>query len=309
MFKDNLIEERKKHNDTQDALALKLNVSRSLVAKWEQGRSFPSLDDINKICEIYSLEFDDLLSKAELKERYGVVEKKNKRKNIIITSIIICASLFIITLSIILFIISIGTTGAYYKSRIKDEFTNNYEFKLPFEANNMTFAGDYYFDNDISFDEMEAALKNNGHVVERGTYESGDEYLILSFFYEDRFAPMFIIYEINADRYCVAELTDYIDYCTYSSPLHFIDKERTKNYNLKNETTNYLAINVGFEELVSFYEKTVSGIIKIDIDNKIIYVKAKSSKLGYSINSVMKIEYMELADGNYIEVNKVSSFN
>ena len=61
MFKDKLIELRKLNNDTQDSLANKLYVSRSLISKWERGISFPLLDDLNKICSLYNVEFEYLL--------------------------------------------------------------------------------------------------------------------------------------------------------------------------------------------------------------------------------------------------------
>ena len=76
MFKEKLVELRKLHNETQEALAYRLHVSRSLVAKWEQGRSFPSINELNKICEIYEIEFEQLLSKNELKDQYGIILKK-----------------------------------------------------------------------------------------------------------------------------------------------------------------------------------------------------------------------------------------
>ena len=39
MFSEKLIELRKKNKDTQESLAKQLHVSRSLIAKWEQGVS------------------------------------------------------------------------------------------------------------------------------------------------------------------------------------------------------------------------------------------------------------------------------
>ena len=42
MLKDKIVELRKANNDTQECLAKKLSVSRSLIAKWEQGRAVPN---------------------------------------------------------------------------------------------------------------------------------------------------------------------------------------------------------------------------------------------------------------------------
>ena len=101
MFKEKLVELRKSHNETQEALAYRLHVSRSLVAKWEQGRSFPSINELNKICEIYKIEFEQLLSKNELKDQYGIILKKNKNKNMIIAIMSILFAATLITIGLI----------------------------------------------------------------------------------------------------------------------------------------------------------------------------------------------------------------
>ena len=101
MFKEKLVELRKSHNETQEALAYRLHVSRSLVAKWEQGRSFPSINELNKICEIYKIEFEQLLSKNELKDQYGIILKKNKNKNMIIAIMSILFAAILITIGLI----------------------------------------------------------------------------------------------------------------------------------------------------------------------------------------------------------------
>ena len=68
MFKDKLIELRKLNNDTQESLAKKLNVSRSLVAKWEQNRAYPSNEDLDNIDKIYNVNYEELMSDKELKK-------------------------------------------------------------------------------------------------------------------------------------------------------------------------------------------------------------------------------------------------
>lgn len=49
MFNEKLIELRKQNSHTQESIAKQLHVSRSLIAKWEQGRAYPTLDDLNNI--------------------------------------------------------------------------------------------------------------------------------------------------------------------------------------------------------------------------------------------------------------------
>ena len=101
MFKDKLIELRKLNNDTQESLAKKLNVSRSLVAKWEQNRAYPTNEYLENISNIYNVTYEELLSTKELKDNYGIVLKNNKKKNLIIMILSMTFSLLTIILVII----------------------------------------------------------------------------------------------------------------------------------------------------------------------------------------------------------------
>ena len=101
MFKDKLIELRKQNNDTQESLAKKLNVSRSLVAKWEQNRAYPSNEDLDNIDKIYNVNYEELMSDKELKKIYGIVLKNSKKKNLIIMILSMVFSLLTIILVII----------------------------------------------------------------------------------------------------------------------------------------------------------------------------------------------------------------
>lgn len=84
MFKEKLVELRKINSDTQESLAKRINVSRSLVAKWEQGRAYPNEQDLDNISKEYNVEIDDIMSAKELRSIYGKVTRKNRIKNILI---------------------------------------------------------------------------------------------------------------------------------------------------------------------------------------------------------------------------------
>lgn len=101
MFKDELVELRKQNNDTQESLAKKLNVSRSLVAKWEQNRAYPSNEDLDNIAKVYNVNYEELMSDKELKKIYGIVLKNSKKKNLIIMILSMVFSLLTIILVII----------------------------------------------------------------------------------------------------------------------------------------------------------------------------------------------------------------
>lgn len=68
VFGENLQFYRKKREMTQEQLAEKLDVSRQTVSKWEAGTSYPEMEKILQLCELFSCEMDTLLRRnaAEL---------------------------------------------------------------------------------------------------------------------------------------------------------------------------------------------------------------------------------------------------
>lgn len=85
MFKDKLKELRKQKNLTQDELAKELYVTRSAVAKWEQGRGLPEEETLKRLCEYFQVSESELLSKEE---PIKIINRMNKkRRNYIVTII------------------------------------------------------------------------------------------------------------------------------------------------------------------------------------------------------------------------------
>ena len=65
-----IAEVRKDHGDTQAKLAQKLNVVPQTVQAWEQGRSYPPLETLVKICRLYSVSADYLLGLSKIDPSY-----------------------------------------------------------------------------------------------------------------------------------------------------------------------------------------------------------------------------------------------
>lgn len=108
MFGDNLRTIRKEKGFTQEELAIKINVVRQTVSKWEKGLSVPDVDTLNKIADVLDVSVSELLG-AELKtgeNRNEVAEqlakiseqmaiKNNRSRKIWITIGISLLSIFI----------------------------------------------------------------------------------------------------------------------------------------------------------------------------------------------------------------------
>ena len=60
-FSDNLQFLRTRQGQTQEQLAERLEVSRQSVSKWEGGQSYPEMDTILRICDLYHVDLDTLL--------------------------------------------------------------------------------------------------------------------------------------------------------------------------------------------------------------------------------------------------------
>ena len=57
-FSDNLQYLRTKAEMTQEQLAETLNVSRQSVSKWEGGQSFPEMETLLRLCDLYHTNLD-----------------------------------------------------------------------------------------------------------------------------------------------------------------------------------------------------------------------------------------------------------
>jgi len=74
-FSENLVKLRKEKQWSQEQLADKLNVTRQTIYKWETGQSYPEMDRLIEISEIFKLSVDDLIKTGVKTEN---ITKKNE---------------------------------------------------------------------------------------------------------------------------------------------------------------------------------------------------------------------------------------
>lgn len=67
-FRDNLQHLRATRNMTQEQLAMLLGVSRQSVSKWEAEKSYPEMDKLLKLCDLFDCSLDELI-KGDLTTR------------------------------------------------------------------------------------------------------------------------------------------------------------------------------------------------------------------------------------------------
>ena len=64
-LKDNIKFLRQKNNLTQDKLAEILDVKRSTIGTYEDGRAEPKLSTLYKICKQFDVNYEELLNKLQ----------------------------------------------------------------------------------------------------------------------------------------------------------------------------------------------------------------------------------------------------
>lgn len=68
MFNENLKTLRKQKRFTQDELALKVNVVRQTISKWEKGLSVPDADVLQRLAQVLDVEVSQLLGAEIIEE-------------------------------------------------------------------------------------------------------------------------------------------------------------------------------------------------------------------------------------------------
>lgn len=82
MLSENLKNLRKKKGITQEELAIRLNVVRQTISKWEKGLSVPDADTLIKLADFFEVSVSDLLgSKVEKEVDSNIIADQLSRIN------------------------------------------------------------------------------------------------------------------------------------------------------------------------------------------------------------------------------------
>ena len=116
-FRNKLKELRNKNNLTQKELADKIFVSRSAIAKWENGLGLPSDDLLEALCNEFNVSKNELLCNKEEEENY--VKKNNiifKQKGFIIGLLSSVSLLLVVTITLIVLLFTSTNKSTKYTS-------------------------------------------------------------------------------------------------------------------------------------------------------------------------------------------------
>ncbi len=76
--------EREKFNMSQDDLAKKMDISRQAISKWETGSSYPDIEKILKLSEIFQLSLDELVKGDKSFQENLIKEGRSKMSGLTI---------------------------------------------------------------------------------------------------------------------------------------------------------------------------------------------------------------------------------
>ena len=86
---DRIKKERNKLNLSQDALANELHVSRQAISKWETGQSYPDLEKLIQLSNIFEVTIDELVKGDKELEKKLINDGGNQMKGLSILSYVL----------------------------------------------------------------------------------------------------------------------------------------------------------------------------------------------------------------------------
>lgn len=188
------------NNLTQEEMASKLFISRSLIAKWEQDRGIPGIDMLNTIATTFNLSVNDLITEEEiklitLKNNQEVEQNKKHLKLTIVISVIAILLLLVISF----FIIDRFNLFNDDKPVVIDYETRGEILDL---KNDLIIIGDKERIYEIKWDQLDSKLDRYGNKI---TYD---------FLKVSQYVDISGTYNITYKEYTFKELTvieEYLD--------------------------------------------------------------------------------------------------
>lgn len=78
---NNLRTARKQAGLSQTEVAQRLNITRQAISQWENGKSYPDIDNLKLLSDVYGFDFADIVNdNVKLQQKPGLPEKQNEEK-------------------------------------------------------------------------------------------------------------------------------------------------------------------------------------------------------------------------------------
>ena len=110
VLSDKLSNLRKKRGLTQEELALELFISRSMIAKYETGKAYPTNEILQKIADYFEISVDELVQREELINEHSKTLEDNIVKKQRLVTVVAIIGVLILCIVGVLSVIEIDTT-------------------------------------------------------------------------------------------------------------------------------------------------------------------------------------------------------
>ncbi|MGG0731314.1 helix-turn-helix domain-containing protein [Bacillus paramycoides] len=78
LLNERLKQLRVQYNYTQENVAQKIGVSKQSVSKWESGKTYPDIDNLIILSDIYNVTIDELIREDSVLKKRIKIKKKNR---------------------------------------------------------------------------------------------------------------------------------------------------------------------------------------------------------------------------------------
>lgn len=293
MFKEKLKQLREEKGLSQYELADKIFVSRSTVAKWENGLGMPGKDSMESLCEFFSVTKDQLLEEEDPIIVIDNLHKKSKKLLIIFMVILVPILLYCLAFTVAYCVEMYEDTitpqdGKYYS----EKYLRKYDLDGldMIQGENYQLFGSGFTSQIKSYDVFDDYVK---YVYNRLQYSTTISYLSMDKkIYDPR--------DIYADLYLIptGDLSEHIDkFDQYGRPV--IYEFFYINNNTKVGITNY--INCNYVRL-SYSENNNSDTNTSESYFKMVISETESNDESiqkmYLINECFNVEKILLSEDN-----------
>lgn len=200
------------NNLTQEEMANKLFVSRSLIAKWEQDRGIPSIDMLNTIATTFGLTVNDLINEDEIrlitiKNNQEVEQNKKHLKMSIIIGVV---SILVLLFTIISIISKINLNNDV-KPVFKDFETKAEIIEL---KDDVIVVADEERQYEINWNNLDSKLDRYGNKINYDFLKVGQYVDILGSYnitYKEYTFKELMVIEEYLDDYCIYGIVITVD--------------------------------------------------------------------------------------------------
>ena len=244
MFKEKLKELRLKEGLSQYDLADKIFVSRSTVAKWENGLGMPGKAAMESLCSFFNVTKDELLKEDDSIKIIENIEKhSNKKIKLLILLIILLSGFLLISVGVKIYndIFPSHMENKYYSDSYLRRF-NLQELEM-MESNAYSLFGDAWYNYECSYDEYKEYTYYVYDLLKNNAKNTNLSFGITLYNEEFKTKNDYYIHQYLIESDCIEEhIVNINDGKPIEYEFYFVSKKQTSRNDKENIKVNKLSL-------------------------------------------------------------------